>query len=138
MVESFFIWVVVWIWWFPRVRSILVVIDDLSEEWELIKVEKKLRMAAWTAMEWVRCRNEDLQDSSGGMGKDWKMPDVEIVTWASFERLWWQEWRRNSLPRRCVRGNEDFMHQTHVVKTGECKNIVWQVKLVNWVHAMNR
>lgn len=128
MVESFFIWVVIWIWWFPRVRCIWIVIDNVSDEWELMKVENKLRMAAWTAMEWVKCRNKELENSSGGMGKDWKIPDVEIVTWAAFERFWWQEWGGNTLTRRSVLEGGNYMHQTHVAKTVECRYIAWQVE----------
>lgn len=91
--ERFFIWLLVWICWFPRLMTVWVVVDDVMDEWELIKVEKNIMMASWRARERLRDRmkeSEELKILDVGR-KEWMVPDVEVISRVVFETVWWRD-----------------------------------------------
>ncbi|PVH73386.1 hypothetical protein DL98DRAFT_607426 [Cadophora sp. DSE1049] len=127
MVERFFMWLVVWIWWFPRVRKVWVVVDDVMDDWHLMKVEKKIRMASWRAEQWMRGRKEELEELEkfGGGWREWMVPDLEVVTRELFEGVWWEGVRRSAWP---VDGR---LKAVEAIEGGFCKAEILKVEQSN-------
>ncbi|KAH7311914.1 hypothetical protein BKA65DRAFT_484512 [Rhexocercosporidium sp. MPI-PUGE-AT-0058] len=75
----FFIWVLVWIWWFPMAAIVTVVVDNVASslEVELREVTAEIYYAADAAFQVVRMQ-KDLQFVG------WTRPRVEVVTESRF------------------------------------------------------
>ncbi|KAK0105666.1 hypothetical protein ONS95_004193 [Cadophora gregata] len=117
MIERFFVWLVVWILWFPKVRTMWIVIDDLLDEWKLMKLAKKIRMAAWMAGKCTKERKEDLKELKGRHG-EWQVPEVEVVKRKVFESDWWRKSLKSAWPDDAVLKLQDATAESGIKVEG--------------------